>query len=137
MATRYSIFDFLLGLGGHFSQQKAFHQYALPDVYTLLREYAAAHYGHDPVLAELIAIDYCLQHKIKPATAFVTELPANERNGLVRERGLNPDKYRYIALPLSFDYRLFEAETVVAPPASTVLVQYSGTAWPVILDFGI
>ena len=137
VATRYSIFDFLLGLGGHFSQQKAFHQYALPDVYRLLREYAEAHYGQDQVLMEIIAIDYCLQHKIKPSTTFVTELPPPEKNKLLRERGLNPNKYRYIALPLSFDYRLFEAETVVAPPASTVLVQYSGTAWPVILDFGI
>ena len=130
---QYGIFDFLLGLGLHFSQQRAFHHYTLPDVYRLLREYADAHYGHDPVLAELIAIDYCLQHKIKPATSFVSELPSPEKNKLLQARGLNPNKYRYIALPLSFDYGLFDRETVIAPGASTLIVQYSGTGQPVVV----
>lgn len=123
---RYGIFDFLLGLGQCFQAKIGFRQYTLEDIYTLLFAYASAYAPHDRVLRELIAADYYLFHKIKPATLFLAEVDRAEKFQLLAQRKLNHHKYRYAVLPLSFDFDLFRRENRIEHGEYYLVVQYDG-----------
>lgn len=130
---RYGIFDFLLGLGLYFSEHRPFHQYTLSDVYQLLHGYVAQAYPDDPLLVELLAIDYYLQHKIRPAPQFFPEIPPAEKHKLLQERGLNPNKYRYVVLALSFDFAEFgKTGSIVNTSDYCLVIQYTGTEKPIL-----
>ena len=58
------------------------------------------------------------------------ELPPSEKNALLRAQGLNPQKLRYLALPLDFNYARFEAENHLDTTPSTVVLEYTGTQQP-------
>lgn len=131
VTATYGSFDFLLGLGELFDARHSRLRYSLEDIYTTLGAFAAAHYPTDAVLMEMIALDYYLFHKIKPAPLFRPEIDRSEKAMLLRQLGLNPNQYRYVALPLSFDYALFERENVVADSPSVVVIQYDGKEKPV------
>jgi radical SAM superfamily enzyme YgiQ (UPF0313 family) len=123
---RYSIFDFLLGLGSTFEAQRPFHKYTLADVYETLFDYASHQYRDDTVLLELIAIDYYLFYKIKPKSLFINEIPRPDKFALIQERGLNHHQYRFMVFPISFDFSLFEQTHDIELTPSLFIVQYDG-----------
>ena len=123
---RYSIFDFLMGLGTYFQSKSDFHKYTLEDIYTILFDFATLQYETDTVLRELIGIDYHLFHKIKPKDLFLQELDRPEKFQLIAQLHLNHHKYRYAVLPLSFDFELFEKENIVENGESALVIQYNG-----------
>jgi len=125
---RYSIFDFLMGLGTYFQSKSDFHKYTLEDIYTILFDFAALQYETDTVLRELIGIDYHLFHKIKPKDLFLQELDRPEKFQLIAQLHLNHHKYRYAILPLSFNFELFEKENIVESGVSTLVIQYNGVS---------
>ncbi len=125
---RYSIFDFLMGLGTYFQSKSDFHKYTLEDIYTILFDFAALQYETDTVLRELIGIDYHLFHKIKPKDLFLQELDRPEKYQLIAQLHLNHHKYRYAILPLSFDFELFEKENIVENGESALVIQYNGVS---------
>ncbi len=96
------------------------------DVYEILTEYVSASYSEDSVIKELIAIDYYLHHKVKPKTLFVEEVDRNVKNQIIEQNQLNHHKYRYIVLPLQFDFNVFEKENKVENNDSKIIIQYDG-----------
>ncbi|MEY4935398.1 MAG: hypothetical protein RIS64_1757 [Bacteroidota bacterium] len=134
VTQKYSIFDFLCGLGVHFVERKPFHQYNLLDVFEILSDYARENYEKDVVLHELIAIDYYLFHKMKPKTAFLEEVEKVEKNTLLNDLRLNHQKYRFIVLPLHFDFTKFESSQIVDNQLSMMIIQYTGTDKPVLVN---
>jgi anaerobic magnesium-protoporphyrin IX monomethyl ester cyclase len=133
VTQKYSIFDFLRGLGVHFVERKPFHQYALTDVFEILSDYVGKYYEKDVVLRELIAIDYYLFHKVKPKTLFLEEVERAEKYALLNELRLNHQKYRFIVLPLHFNFEVFEQSQVVDNQLSMLIIQYAGTSKPVLI----
>jgi anaerobic magnesium-protoporphyrin IX monomethyl ester cyclase len=133
VTQKYSIFDFLRGLGVHFVERKPFHQYALTDVFEILSDYVGKYYEKDVVLRELIAIDYYLFHKMKPKTLFLEEVERAEKYALLNELRLNHQKYRFIVLPLHFNFEVFEKSQVVDNQLSMLIIQYAGTSKPVLI----
>ncbi len=110
---RYGSFDFLLGLGEHFESKGDFIQHSLEEIFEILADFANQFYGHDTVLKELIGIDYCLYHKIRPKVRFLEEMDRGEKYRLLNNLGLDHQKYRYLIFPLGFDFHLFERENMV------------------------
>lgn len=126
VTAHYSIFDFLAGLGAYFSERKSLHKYDLKDVYEILFDYAKMQFPEDRILQELINIDYFLFHKIKPKNLFLEEMPKQEKNTILTALKLNVNVFRYVVLPLSFDFTVFEKENRIEKEADRLIIQYSG-----------
>jgi anaerobic magnesium-protoporphyrin IX monomethyl ester cyclase len=134
VASQYSIFDFFLGLGNYFCTIKLFHQYTLVDVYQIIYDFVSNHYANDVIIKQLIAIDYALQYKIKPKVLFAEELPKSNLNKLIEELNLPHHSFRFTAVPLLFDYDNFINTNHIIPSKETIIIQYSGTEKPTILQ---
>ncbi|MBL7818749.1 MAG: DUF4080 domain-containing protein [Saprospiraceae bacterium] len=134
---RYSIFDFLIGLGNAFVAQKEFHKYTLKDVFHIISEFVKDKYPEDKVLQDLIAIDYFSFNKIKPQLLFVEEVSRAEKFQLLNRLKLNHNKYSFIVFNIGFDFSLFEKNGTVELGDYTMIVQYDGQNKPVIQTFSI
>lgn len=126
IATHYSIFDFLLGLGIYFGEQRDYHKYSLNDVYNIITNFSEKNYPNDSIIKQLIALDYYLHHKVKPQLQFLNEVERSEKNRLIAEKQLNHHKYRFIILPLTFNYEVFEKENKIEADNYTAIIQYDG-----------
>jgi radical SAM superfamily enzyme YgiQ (UPF0313 family) len=123
----YSIFEFLLGLGHFFGTQKDFHKYSLTDVFDIITLYAKNEFPQDVVLKQMIAIDYYLHFKVKPKNLFLEEIDFTDKNKMIDELKLNHHKYRYVVLPLNFDFKLFSNEQKIVNENKHLIIQYNGT----------
>lgn len=122
----YSIFDFLRGLGELFSQKRDFHKYSLTDVYDIITEYVRKNHAEDLVMLQLIAIDYYLHFKVKPKELFLNELPKSKKFELIEELKLDHHNYRFVILPIDFDFeKTIDHNTVVKTPQN-LIIQYDG-----------
>ena len=126
VTKHYSIFDFLLGLGHYFGTQRDFHKYSLTDVFEIITEFSKITYPNDVTLQQLIAIDYYLHFKVKPKNLFLDEIDFTVKNKLIDELKLNHHKYRYVVLPLSFDFNSFIKEQTIIHEPKNVVIQYNG-----------
>ncbi len=130
----YSIFEFLLGLGHYFGTQKDFHKYALNDVFEIITDYSKQAFPNDVVLKQLIAVDYYLHFKVKPKSLFLEEIDFTEKNKLIDELKLNHHKYRYVVLPLHFDFKAFSNEQTIVNENKHLIIQYNGTSKAEIIN---
>jgi anaerobic magnesium-protoporphyrin IX monomethyl ester cyclase len=128
----YSVFDFLLGLGNYFNTHSNFHKHGIKDIYGLIQRYAAENYGEDLVLQQLIAIDYYTQHNIKPADIFNIELSKATQVRIFEQLRLNHHKYRYVILPIGFNWDEFVQQNHIIAANDVVVIEFSGTAKPTL-----
>jgi coproporphyrinogen III oxidase-like Fe-S oxidoreductase len=126
VALNYSIFDFLLGLGTLFISKSNFHKHSLTDIYQIIDEYVKTNFANDTILQELIAIDYYLQPNIKPKTQFLEEIDRSEKTAIINQLKLNHHKYRFIMVPISFDFEVWQQTETIAFTNSTIIFQYNG-----------
>ncbi len=122
----YSIFDFLLGLGTYFQKHSDFHRHDLKDIYLLLYDFVKEQYTTDEVLLQLITIDYYLQHKIKPVGLFNTEADAAVKLKLIEKNKLNHHKFRYVMLPVSFNWQEFVQYNHIIKDEAVMVIEYNG-----------
>jgi radical SAM superfamily enzyme YgiQ (UPF0313 family) len=130
VTAQYSIFDFLLGLGECFGERCDYHRYTLADVYERIQYFIQNNYPEDPFLLELLEVDYCLSQKDRPRPLQLAEIGADEKTALIQafEAGkTQPNKARYLALPLSFDLEVLEAENRIESGEFNLLIRYDGT----------
>jgi anaerobic magnesium-protoporphyrin IX monomethyl ester cyclase len=126
VALNYSIFDFLLGLGTLFISKSNFHKHSLTDIYQIIDEYLKTNFANDTILQELIAIDYYLQPNIKPKTQFLEEIDRSEKSAIINQLKLNHHKYRFIMVPISFDFEIWQQTETIALTNTTIIFQYNG-----------
>ena len=126
VALNYSIFDFLLGLGTLFISKSNFHKHSLTDIYQIIDEYVKTNFANDTILQELIAIDYYLQPNIKPKTQFLEEIDRSEKTAIINQLKLNHHKYRFIMVPISFDFEVWQQTETIAFLNTTIIFQYNG-----------
>jgi anaerobic magnesium-protoporphyrin IX monomethyl ester cyclase len=126
VTLNYSIFDFLLGLGHYFGTKKDFHKYSLVDVFDILSDYSTTIYPNDTILKQLIAIDYYLHFKVKPKSLYLEEINLPEKIKLIERKKLNHHKYRYIVLPINFDFLSFKKTNLIQNIEQNLVVQYDG-----------
>ncbi len=126
IALNYSIFDFLLGLGTFFGQKRSFWDYKFDDVYLIIEEYVQNEYNFDPIIKELLAVDYYIHHKVKPKPMIMNDLDKKEKFELLISKKLNHSKYRYVVLNLNFDYSEFEKHERIEKKNYNLIIQYDG-----------
>jgi anaerobic magnesium-protoporphyrin IX monomethyl ester cyclase len=128
VTSQYSIFDFLLELGIYFGTQKDYHKYSLTDVFDIITQFVEKKYSNDAVLKQLIAIDYYLHFKVKPKQLFLNEIAHTEKFKLIEQKKLNHHKYRFVILPLMFDYKIFSRENKIKMENHNLVIQYNGSS---------
>jgi anaerobic magnesium-protoporphyrin IX monomethyl ester cyclase len=132
ITENYSIFDFLMGLGQYFGTQKDYHRYSLEDVYKIAFEYIVNNHS-DPILKELIAIDYYLTSYVKPKNFLINEVEKTDTKAILESFETNP-KCRYAVLPLSFNFTLFAENAIIEKGDYQLIIQYSGTEKPILIS---
>lgn len=129
----YSVFDFLMGLGNFFEKHSHFHRHDLKDVYMLLYKYSKIKYPEDKILFQLISLDYCLHHKIKPAPLFIEETDISIKNKMIESYQLNHHRFRYFFIPVIFNWKEWNLNKTVLPDEDILIIQYSGKDQPEII----
>lgn len=132
VALNYSIFDFLLGLGKKI-ENIVHRTYTLASVYDTIYNFVEEKYSDDKILKQIVAIDYFLQHKVRPKILFVEEIDKKKKNEILDSLKLNINKFRYVIFPVSFDFKLFEKNKILINSETLIIVQYDGKNKPLIL----
>jgi len=130
ISQHYSIFDFLSGLGR--LRKESIHQVnsGLIENYTSLFEYSKQEFPNDEVLLELIALDYYLHHKVKPASKFIKEIEAFDRLEIIYRHHLDPQKYRYVMHKVHFSVSTLIKEGHYKLEEDIMLIKFDGIHWP-------
>ncbi|MCX6187751.1 MAG: B12-binding domain-containing radical SAM protein, partial [Bacteroidetes bacterium] len=84
-------------------------------------------YTNDPVVKQLIAIDYYLQHKVKPKILYRNEYEMSDKIKLIDKFKLNHHKYRFVIMPINFDFQLWESNNIISKGVHDIIIQYTGT----------
>jgi anaerobic magnesium-protoporphyrin IX monomethyl ester cyclase len=132
VTNHYSIFDFLLGVGKHFNEKADFHQHTLNELFSVLHSYATETYPTDLILHELIAIDYYCYSKIKPSNLFQMEYATIQRNQFIEDLSLNHHQFRFVVLPIHFDFNHFISQNEIILQSCNLIFQYNGLQRPII-----
>ncbi len=133
IALNYSIFDFLNGLGRFLKAKNQMENKGLTHVYKTIFDFATGYFSNDILVPELIALDYYLQHKIKPATLFLPELNKTERKQVVDRLKLNHHKYRHAIHNIHFDVQQLIEFRLVKPKDDLLIIEYSGVDKPRVI----
>jgi hypothetical protein len=65
---------------------------------------------------------------------FLEEIDFTEKNKLIDELKLNHHKYRYVVLPLDFDFKVFSNEQTIVNENKHLIIQYNGTSKAEIIN---
>lgn len=134
VSFKYSIFDFMLGLGNFFNTKSDFHKHSLMDIYQILNEFISLNYAADNKLKQLAAIDYYLAHKVKPKLLFLEEINKEMKQKLIVENALNLHQYRYLFFEIDFNFQHFSEKHEILEDKSNLIVKYSGTNFAQVLN---
>ena len=103
-------------------------------MFDIITQYAEKNYPEDGVLKKLIAIDYYLHFKVRPQSLYFKGLEKKEQNKFIEKTGLNYHKYRYIVLPLDFNFYSFSRNNKIKQENSHLIIQYSGTTKAEVIE---
>ena len=126
VTRRYSIFDFLMGLGIQFDHVHGRIGYNVKDIFENLFLYAKNQYPDDVIIQQLIAIDYCSYEKVRPSTKNIEEVSRSLKYSILQKYKLNHNIFRYLAFPLSFDFSKYISEQTVEEAQYIVIWQFDG-----------
>lgn len=126
VTSKYSVFDFLFQLGTYFESRSSFYSYTLNDIYSIAKDFITLNYPNDSYLHQLLAIDYYLQHKVKPVEFGIPETPKKDKFSLLERMGLPHNKLRYIVIPIDFSYEVFNNENSILPKNEQLIIEYTG-----------
>ena len=134
MTDKYSSFEFLMALGTYFSTQQDLHKYTLNQVYEILFQFAQTHYPDDILLQDFIRLDYYLYSKTRPKIQFFEEIDRYERDEILTNLGINAPKTTHLILPLSFDWREYEATKRITHGDFRLIIAYTHHTMPEIVE---
>jgi len=126
VTSKYSVFDFLFQLGTYFESRSSFYSYTLNDIYNIAKDFVSIKYPSDPYLLQLLAIDYYLQHKVKPVEFGIPETSKKDKFSLLEKMGLPHNKLRYVVIPIDFSYETFNKENIIQEKNEQFVIEYTG-----------
>ena len=128
IAQNYSIFDYLMGLGTYFMQRNHAYKFTIVEIYETIVEYSKTN-TNDPIILELLAIDYYTSQKSKPKDIFSFELAKEEVDRLLIEENIETNK-RIVILPLQFDWKIWKNENRIEMTPTPLVLEYAGNSLP-------
>ncbi len=135
VSITYGVFDFLLHFGDYWGKRHDFHRYSLNNVFDSLTDFVQSYYPDDPIMHQLLAIDYHLSYKTRPKASVVPEIDKVSKSGYISQTSLDARVYRFIGLPLTFDLAIFDSENRIEAQNAVILFAYNGVNQPLMLNF--
>ena len=83
-------------------------------------------YADDQILNELIGMDYYLHFKVKPQLLFLEELSRSDKNGFIEKHKLDHHSFRFVIIPIGFNFNHFVKTNEILKSASHFVAQYNG-----------
>lgn len=133
ITVTYGIFDFLLMLGQYFEEKNRQLSYTLNDIYDTAYHFISEQFKEDPILIQLLGLDYYLHYKIKPASRFLNELDKKEKFSLLDSLKLPHHQFRYVVVPIDFSYESFASSTSIIASKEIVIIEYNGLSKPKVV----
>ena len=130
ISENYSIFDYLMGLGNYFGQRNHAYKFTILEIYETIIEYTKANF-EDPILMQLLAIDYYSTQKSKPKDLFGLELTKKETNALKEQFEIETAD-RLIILPIAFDWEVWQNTLTIVPKEEKFTLFYPGNEIPTL-----
>jgi len=130
VTLQYSSFDFLLGLGKAFELKFDYHKHTLMNIYEVVHEFVIEQFPEDKVLMTLLAIDYYLQHKIKPKNFILHDVEHKQKFEWIESQNLNHHQNRYIVLDIPFDYSNYSQTGELMMNPTRICLEYTGITAP-------
>ncbi len=134
VTNRYSCFDFLLGIGIAFELKYDYHKHTLMNIYEVAHQYIKQNYLEDTIMESLLAIDYYMQHKIKPKNFILHDLEHREKFEWIESQQLNHHQYRYVVLDLPFNYETYIQTGEIVEIINRVCIEYTGVSEPRLIN---
>jgi radical SAM superfamily enzyme YgiQ (UPF0313 family) len=134
VTNRYSCFDFLLGIGIAFELKYDYHKHTLMNIYEVAHQYIKQNYLEDTIMESLLAIDYYMQHKIKPKNFILDDLEHKEKFEWIESQQLNHHQYRYVVLDLPFNYDTYIQTGELVEIKNRVCIEYTGVSEPRLIN---
>ncbi|MBK8848248.1 MAG: DUF4080 domain-containing protein [Bacteroidetes bacterium] len=132
VCKNYDVFDFLLGLGKLFVSQLGNHGHQLGDIYKVLNDFVFAY--NDNILHQLVAIDYYLNHKVRPGAAYGNFADKQNQERIINEQKLNVHRYRYIFLQLDFNFVIYKTENRTDTEGEIIILKFDGKGYPEVIS---
>lgn len=133
LSSKYSIFDALLGMGYLFEEHTSFLTHTLKEIYQVAYLYFKKHY-QDPILLDLLALDYYTYYKVKPQDLFHKEYKKAHKFELIEQLNLNHHKYRFTILPVHFDVQHYLETNEILEKNDKLFIQYDGVHQGMVLN---
>jgi radical SAM superfamily enzyme YgiQ (UPF0313 family) len=130
VTSQYSSFDFLLGLGKAFELKFDYHKHTLMNIYEVVHDFVLEQFPEDKVLITLLAIDYYLQHKIKPKNFILHDVEHKQKFEWIELQYLNHHQNRYIVLDIPFDYLNYTQTGELMMNPTRICFEYTGMTAP-------
>ena len=130
ITENYSIFDFLMGLGRYFVQRNHAYKFTILEVYETIIEYIKAN-TTDPILLQMIAIDYYSNQKSKPKDLIQLAL---DKDMLIENQLIEKTDYssKLVVIPLDFVWEEWEDQLVIQKSRNYISFYYPGNEIPKI-----
>ncbi len=125
-----SIFDFLMQLGTYFVQRNHAYKFSIVEIYETLVEFVKQN-STDPILLQLVAIDYYSTQKSKPKDIFNFELDKNLTEEIKLKNNIETTN-RIVILPLSFSWIDWKENQQIITEKSYCILEYPGNQLPII-----
>ncbi|WP_379661677.1 B12-binding domain-containing radical SAM protein [Pseudopedobacter beijingensis] len=135
ISENFSIFDYLMTLGGHFEKHYDFHRHSLNDIFNAIYDFNQSYADNNEYIKEFFAIDYYLYSKQRPKDLYGLELEKSERNNWIEILKLNHQKYRFTILPISFDWNFWLESGCVFPEKGYLIIKYDGRTQPEVVYY--
>jgi radical SAM superfamily enzyme YgiQ (UPF0313 family) len=134
VTNRYSCFDFLLGIGIAFELKYDYHKHTLMNIYEVAHQYIKQNYLEDTIMESLLAIDYYMQHKIKPKNYILHDLEHKEKFEWIELQQLNHHQFRYVVLDLPFNYDTYLQTGEFVELQNRICIEYTGVSEPRLIN---
>ena len=130
IATNYSIFDFLMQLGTYFVNRNHAYKFTIVEIYETIVDFIKQN-TNDPIILELLAVDYYNSQKSKPKDLFDFELDKKQTEEIKLKNGIETTN-RIVILPLSFDWITWENDQIITPIQTNYILEYPGNELPIL-----
>lgn len=125
LSQHYSIFDAFLVIAEDFIQVAQFHKHTLIQDYQVIYQYLKKNF-QNPILFELLAIDYYTFHKVKPQDLFEIEIEKSVKFKWIEQNAYNHHKYRYVMFTVSFDVKKYIEQGEIVSKEDMACIQFDG-----------
>ena len=128
ISEHYSIFDYLRDLGTYFVSRNHAYKFTIVEIYETIVDFTRSYYN-DPIVMQLLAIDYYSTQKSKPKDLFQFEIEQSQLNH-IKENNAIETSNRLVALSIDFDFDSWNKQQIIEMSNQLFVLEYPGNQLP-------